>query len=154
MRIEHMVRDYYYEALIRPIPGLLVDAVGRVTAVVWLLACVLGGVGSYKVADGVLAPAWWLLILVGGVLLVALARANHEYVKELRRNATDVTPEPPAAMTTNVHVGNVTNNYIRWIDTAERTTISGIGPSPSMRVTRYVRRSRQREELPLDDDPS
>lgn len=147
-----MARDYYYEVLIRPIPGLLVDAAGRITAVVWLLGCGLIGVGLDKVADRVLAPAWWLLILVGGVLLRAMGRANHEYVKELRRNATDVTPEPSVALTTNVHVGNVTNNYIRWVDTAERTTISGIGPSPPMRVTRYVRRSRQQEVLPFDDE--
>jgi hypothetical protein len=147
-----MARDYYYQVLIRPIPGLLVDAAGRITAVVWLLGCGLIGVGLDKVADRVLAPAWWLLIFVGGVLLVTTGRANHEYVKELRRAATDVTPEPPAAQTTNMYFGDV-NLFVRQIGTAA-TAITGVGPSPPMRVTRYVRRARQQEELPLDDDRS
>lgn len=145
-----MVRDYYW-ALVRQIPHLLNDSIGRVTNVLFVVGCGLAAFRSAREANAALGPAWWPLILVGGVLVVAMGRANHEYVGELRRNATDVTRQPPAPQTTNMYFGDVTNLFIRQIGTAA-TAITGVGPSPPVRVTRYVQHSRQQEELPFDDE--
>lgn len=87
-----MAEPNYYAVLLRQLPRLLVDAAGRVTAIAFVVASAIGGFASSKVVNALIAPGWWALIAVAGVLLVAVLRANHRYVIDLQGRATGMKP--------------------------------------------------------------
>jgi hypothetical protein len=143
-----MAEPNYYAVLLRQIPGLLIDAAGRVTAVAFMVACALGGFVSSKVVNALITPGWWALIAVGAVLVVAFARANHRYVKALQLRAAG------QSTTGDVHEHHYyapVTQYIGTIRTGE-APITGVGLPQPMRVETEV--NDPQEELPLGDEGS
>lgn len=139
-----MARDYYY-ALLRECPRLLVDAVGRVTGIAFLVACGLAAFASSQAAEPVIAPGWWSLVAVGVILLVAFLRANHLYVKELRQRASGGSEH--GGVHQHYYYGTVTQ-YLGPVSTRE-VPITGTGAAEQIHVETVTIDPQQK--LPLDE---
>jgi hypothetical protein len=139
-----MGHDYYY-ALLRQIPRLLVDAIGRVTGIAFLVACGLAAFASSKAAEPVIAPGWWSLVAVAVILLVAFVRANHVYVAALRRKAAGRSDH--GGVHHHFYYGSVTQHYIGGIDTRE-VPITGTGATERIHVETVT--IDPQDKLPLD----
>jgi hypothetical protein len=147
-RPTRMPEPNYYVALLRQIPGLLVDSAGRVTAVTFVLACAAGGFFSSKVVNALITPGWWALIAVAAVLLVAFLRSNHKYVKtlQLRASAQPASGSSPQ----HYYYGPVTQ-YIGTIRTGEEP-ISGVGLAQPIDVE--TKTADPQQDLPFDEGSS